>query len=228
MSQAQQSPDAVGPVEVPLVDARQSLGPAKLSDLFPEGDAFRDSLRTFVVLLALAGVHRVVRPVPGLGRLDHRRDGRRAAGRRHHGVRRRARDGADPVDGDHVRPGPPRGAHGGRDRLPGLARDAGHHRAHPCARGTDLARASSTSVSRSRPGPPARTSPSAGRGSMRCPASRSPCRSCRRSRPSASASSSGGSTTRWARCCCSRRTSRRSPSPRASCSPCPGQRPAAR
>jgi uncharacterized hydrophobic protein (TIGR00271 family) len=37
-----------------LVDARQSLGPAKLSDLFPEGEAFRGSLRTFVVLLALA------------------------------------------------------------------------------------------------------------------------------------------------------------------------------
>jgi uncharacterized hydrophobic protein (TIGR00271 family) len=38
-----------------LYDARQSLGPAKLSDLFPEGDAFRASLRTFAVLLGLAG-----------------------------------------------------------------------------------------------------------------------------------------------------------------------------
>jgi uncharacterized hydrophobic protein (TIGR00271 family) len=38
-----------------LVDARQSLGPAKLDDLFPEGDAFRRSLVTFGVLLALAG-----------------------------------------------------------------------------------------------------------------------------------------------------------------------------
>jgi uncharacterized hydrophobic protein (TIGR00271 family) len=54
VSQAQQSPDSAATVGVPLVDARQSLGPAKLSDLFPEGDAFRDSLQTFVVLLALA------------------------------------------------------------------------------------------------------------------------------------------------------------------------------
>jgi len=38
-----------------LVDARQSLGPAKLDDLFPEGEAFRRSLQTFVALLALAG-----------------------------------------------------------------------------------------------------------------------------------------------------------------------------
>jgi uncharacterized hydrophobic protein (TIGR00271 family) len=41
---------------VTLVDARQSLGPAKLDDLFPEGDAFRRSLQTYVVLLALAGL----------------------------------------------------------------------------------------------------------------------------------------------------------------------------
>ena len=37
-----------------LVDARQSLGPAKLDDLFPEGPAFRPSTITFSVLLALA------------------------------------------------------------------------------------------------------------------------------------------------------------------------------
>ncbi|HYO42885.1 MAG TPA: DUF389 domain-containing protein [Candidatus Limnocylindrales bacterium] len=37
-----------------LVDARQSLGPAMLDDLFPEGEAFARSLQTFVVLLALA------------------------------------------------------------------------------------------------------------------------------------------------------------------------------
>ncbi len=39
-----------------LVDARQSLGPAILDDLFPEGPAFRKSLQTFTVLLALAAV----------------------------------------------------------------------------------------------------------------------------------------------------------------------------
>jgi uncharacterized hydrophobic protein (TIGR00271 family) len=37
-----------------MVDARQSLGPAKLDDLFPEGPVFRASLMTFSVLLALA------------------------------------------------------------------------------------------------------------------------------------------------------------------------------
>lgn len=37
-----------------LIDARQSLGPAKLDDLFPEGDAFARSLQTYVALLALA------------------------------------------------------------------------------------------------------------------------------------------------------------------------------
>jgi uncharacterized hydrophobic protein (TIGR00271 family) len=37
-----------------LVDARQSLGPAQLDDLFPEGDAWRRSLVTFSVLLVLA------------------------------------------------------------------------------------------------------------------------------------------------------------------------------
>lgn len=39
-----------------LPDARQSLGPAVLDDLFPEGPAFRKSVQTFVVLLALAGL----------------------------------------------------------------------------------------------------------------------------------------------------------------------------
>jgi uncharacterized hydrophobic protein (TIGR00271 family) len=40
----------------PLYDARQSLGPAKLDDLFPEGKAFRRSVQTYVTLLALAGL----------------------------------------------------------------------------------------------------------------------------------------------------------------------------
>lgn len=39
-----------------LVDARQSLGAAKLDDLFPEGEAFRRSNQTYFVLLALAGL----------------------------------------------------------------------------------------------------------------------------------------------------------------------------
>jgi uncharacterized hydrophobic protein (TIGR00271 family) len=39
-----------------LPDARQSLGPAQLDDLFPAGVAFRHSLRTFTVLLALAAL----------------------------------------------------------------------------------------------------------------------------------------------------------------------------
>ena len=51
---AQEAADASITATVALLDARQSLGPAKLSDLFPEGEAFRNSLRTFVVLLALA------------------------------------------------------------------------------------------------------------------------------------------------------------------------------
>jgi uncharacterized hydrophobic protein (TIGR00271 family) len=42
-------------VEATLVDARQSLGPAKLDDLFPGDAAFRASLLTFSVLLVLAG-----------------------------------------------------------------------------------------------------------------------------------------------------------------------------
>ena len=40
----------------PLPDARQSLGPALLEDLFPEGPAFRRSLQTYIVLLALAAL----------------------------------------------------------------------------------------------------------------------------------------------------------------------------
>jgi uncharacterized hydrophobic protein (TIGR00271 family) len=48
---------ATAPSATPaLPDARQSLGPAKLDDLFPEGPAFRRSLVTFTVLLALAGL----------------------------------------------------------------------------------------------------------------------------------------------------------------------------
>jgi uncharacterized hydrophobic protein (TIGR00271 family) len=43
-----------GATAVQLVDARQSLGLAQLDDLFPEGEAFRASLRTFTVLLVLA------------------------------------------------------------------------------------------------------------------------------------------------------------------------------
>lgn len=39
-----------------LIDARQSLGPAKLDDLFPEGEAFARSLQTYVALLALAAL----------------------------------------------------------------------------------------------------------------------------------------------------------------------------
>ncbi len=39
-----------------LVDARQSLGAARLDDLFPEGEAFRSSTVTFVVLLAAAAL----------------------------------------------------------------------------------------------------------------------------------------------------------------------------
>jgi uncharacterized hydrophobic protein (TIGR00271 family) len=42
-------------IELTLVDARQSLGPAKLDDLFPGDAAFRASLVTFSVLLVLAG-----------------------------------------------------------------------------------------------------------------------------------------------------------------------------
>lgn len=37
-----------------LIDARQSLGRAKLDDLFPEGEVFRRSVQTFAILLALA------------------------------------------------------------------------------------------------------------------------------------------------------------------------------
>jgi uncharacterized hydrophobic protein (TIGR00271 family) len=44
-----------GPGQRPLPDARQSLGPAVLDDLFPEGAAFRRSAQTFAVLLTLSG-----------------------------------------------------------------------------------------------------------------------------------------------------------------------------
>ena len=40
----------------PLDDARMSLGSATIDDLFPEGEAFRASVQTFVVLLALAAL----------------------------------------------------------------------------------------------------------------------------------------------------------------------------
>ncbi len=50
-------PSAEAPAEsMMLVDARQSLGPAKLDDLFPGDAEFRRSLQTYVVLLALAGL----------------------------------------------------------------------------------------------------------------------------------------------------------------------------
>lgn len=39
-----------------LIDARQSLGAATLDDLFPEGEQFRRSVATFIVLLALAAL----------------------------------------------------------------------------------------------------------------------------------------------------------------------------
>ena len=42
--------------EARLADARQSLGPSTLDDLFPEGPALRRSVVTFTVLLALAGL----------------------------------------------------------------------------------------------------------------------------------------------------------------------------
>jgi uncharacterized hydrophobic protein (TIGR00271 family) len=46
---------ALSPARHPaVIDARQSLGAAKLDDLFPEGEAFRASLLTFTVLLTLA------------------------------------------------------------------------------------------------------------------------------------------------------------------------------
>jgi uncharacterized hydrophobic protein (TIGR00271 family) len=46
----------ITPARPPLPDARQSLGPALLDDLFPEGDAFRRSLQTFAALLALSAL----------------------------------------------------------------------------------------------------------------------------------------------------------------------------
>ena len=47
---------AASPTAPTLVDARMSLGAADLDDLFPEGEAFRRSLRTYVVLLTLAAL----------------------------------------------------------------------------------------------------------------------------------------------------------------------------
>ena len=41
-------------IVLPLPDARQSLGAAQLDDLFPEGPAFRRSIQTYTILLALA------------------------------------------------------------------------------------------------------------------------------------------------------------------------------
>jgi uncharacterized hydrophobic protein (TIGR00271 family) len=51
-----QHPALEVPADVPILDARQSLGLAKLDDLFPEGDAYRASIRTFTVLLVLAAL----------------------------------------------------------------------------------------------------------------------------------------------------------------------------
>lgn len=50
---AQPSQAAVGSV---LPDARMSLGPAVLADLFPEGESYRRSLVTYTVLLTLASL----------------------------------------------------------------------------------------------------------------------------------------------------------------------------
>ena len=59
MSEAARQGDEARTSTVPsadLPDARQSLGPALLDDLFPEGEAFRRSVQTYIVLLALAAV----------------------------------------------------------------------------------------------------------------------------------------------------------------------------
>src|SRR6478752_6316553 len=50
------SPSAAATASPALADARMSLGPAVLDDLFPEGDALRQSYRTFAVLLTLAAL----------------------------------------------------------------------------------------------------------------------------------------------------------------------------
>ncbi len=50
------SPSGASATLPAVIDGRQSLGPAQLDDLFPEGAAYRRSLVTFVVLLALAGL----------------------------------------------------------------------------------------------------------------------------------------------------------------------------
>ncbi len=52
----QLAPPGEGVLTVPLPDARLALGPALLDDLYPEGAAFRKSLQTYVILLALAGL----------------------------------------------------------------------------------------------------------------------------------------------------------------------------
>jgi len=49
-----QTDNAAAATALVLPDARQSLGPAQLDDLFPEGPALRRSLVTFSVLLVLA------------------------------------------------------------------------------------------------------------------------------------------------------------------------------
>lgn len=48
--------ETMAAVEPVLEDARQSLGPASLDDLFPGEAEFRRSLQTYVVLLALAAL----------------------------------------------------------------------------------------------------------------------------------------------------------------------------
>jgi uncharacterized hydrophobic protein (TIGR00271 family) len=45
---------STAPPRPPLADARLSLGAAALDDLFPEGETFRASIRTYTVLLVLA------------------------------------------------------------------------------------------------------------------------------------------------------------------------------
>jgi uncharacterized hydrophobic protein (TIGR00271 family) len=59
VSEAARQGDEAGTTTAPsadLPDARQSLGPALLDDLFPEGEAFRRSVQTYIVLLALAAI----------------------------------------------------------------------------------------------------------------------------------------------------------------------------
>ena len=82
-------------------------------------------------------LHRLVRPLPGLGRIDHRGHGRGAARGRDHGLRRRAGNGPEPLAMDHRAAGAPRVALGRGHRLPRLPRHARHPRAHPVARRPD-------------------------------------------------------------------------------------------